>query len=234
MLLGIDIGGTFTDGAYLSRNGNVVTVKTLSTPEDRFVGGFFNVIEEIARRLGKTPAEVLRGLDRFTHGSTIAVNTIIEGTGAKVGMITTKGHRDVLKDMLGKGRVTGRTVNDYYNILLPKPKQIVPDELIVEVAERIDSIGEVVVELNEEEAEEAIRTLLRKGIEVLAVCFLWSFHNPDHELRAGEICREEYPEAYLSLSHEIAPILGEYLRFQTTTVNAYVGPIIRKYMTSMP
>jgi N-methylhydantoinase A len=222
MLLGIDIGGTFTDGFYIDKQGSKTEVKVLSTPQDMFVGGFFNCLEEIARNINQNETEILRTVQRFTHGSTIATNTVIEGTGAKVGMITTKGHRDVLKAMLGGGKSAGRPIDDIYNFLLPRPEPIVPDDLIMEVSERIDHKGEVIVKLNRKESEKAVKALIRKGIDTLAICFLWSFLNPAHEHEVEKIARDIKPDLFVSCSADVVPMIGEYQRFTATALNCMV------------
>jgi N-methylhydantoinase A len=232
-LLGIDIGGTFTDGVYIDEGGQQIVGKSLSTPKDNFVGGLFNCIEEIAKQVEKSPEELLKGLDRFTHGSTIATNTVIEGTGAKVGVITTRGHRDVLKDMLGRGRATGRPIDEVFFVLLPKPEQIVGDELLIEVSERSDHKGAVIVKLNEKEVENAVKTLIDKGVETLAVCFLWSFLNPAHEHRVREIALKIKSDLFVSCSCDVVPRVGEYQRFTATALNSMVYPKSASYIKTV-
>ena len=230
MLLGIDIGGTFTDAFYIDDKGTKKEIKVLSSPEDMYVGGFLNSIKETAKTLSLTPKELLSGLNRLTHGSTIATNTVIEGTGAKVGVITTKGHKDVLKIMLGRGRVTGQPIDEIYNFLLPRPEPIVPNNLIIEVSERIDQEGTVLVKLNEKEVEEAVKVLLEQGVETLAICFLWSILNPTHEHTAKGIASKVKPDLFVSCSCDVAPMLGEYQRFTTAALNCLVQPKSSNYV----
>jgi N-methylhydantoinase A len=230
MLLGIDIGGTFTDGVYIDRSGQRIVAKTPSTPQDGFVNGFLSCIESISAQLNKSPRELLQTVERFSHGSTIATNTVIEGTGAKVGMITTKGFPHVLKDMLGTGRVTNVPPEDFYNAILPKPEQVIPQELITEVTERVGRAGEVIVKLNEKEAEKAIRALVDEGIEALAVCFLWSFLNPAHEHRVKQIALKIKPTLFVSCSCDVIPRIGEYQRFVATALNCIVQPRSAAYI----
>jgi N-methylhydantoinase A len=233
MLLGIDIGGTFTDGFFADENGNKTEAKVLSTPQDMFVGGFFQCLEEIAAQNNLSVESLLKRVSRFTHGSTIAINTVIEGTGAKVGMITTRGHRDVLKAMLGSGKNAGRPIDDIYNFLIPRPAPIIPDDLIIEVSERVDYKGEVIVALNRKEAEKAVKTLLKKGIETLAVCFLWSFINPTHEKEVKEIALDIQPDLFVSCSCEVYPVIGEYQRFTATVLNCMVQPRSARYVDEL-
>lgn len=233
MLAGVDIGGTFTDGYYIDEKLNITTAKALSTPEDDFLSGIFNCIEELARGANKSPTELMRSVVRFAHGSTIATNAIIQDKVAKAGMITTKGHKDVLISQLGVGKYKGRPPEERLNPLNPKPPCIIPEELIEEVAERVDSVGEVVVGLNENEVEKAIDKLLNKGVEVIAVCFLWSFLNPSHELRVKEMINKIKPDMFVSCSHSVIPKLGEYQRFTAAVVNGMIHPILSAYMKGM-
>ena len=143
-------------------------------------------------------------------------------------MLTTKGVRDTIEVRRGM-----RELEYLYDYTYPQPEPLCPRELRMPISERVQADGSIVTAMNEDEVRAAVRGFKQQGVEAIAVCFLWAFRNPAHELRAAEICREEFPDAYLSLSHQIAPILGEYLRFQTTTVNAYVGPIIKRYMSAM-
>lgn len=233
MLLGIDIGGTFTDGFYADKQGNKTEVKVLSTPQDMFVGGFFDCLERVAEENGKTVEEILKTVSRFTHGSTIATNTVIEDMGARVGMITTRGHRDVLRAMLGGGKIAGRPIDDVYHFLLPRPEPIIPDHLIIEISERIDYQGKVLVELNRKEAEKAVKALIKRGIETLAICFLWSFLNPGHERALKEIALEIKPDLFVSCSSDVVPIIGEYQRFTATALNCMVQPRSAKYVDEL-
>jgi len=230
MLLGIDIGGTFTDGYYVDEKSKVTTVKALSTPEDDFVTGFFDCLEEIASRVGKNGNELTQGLARLVHGSTVATNAIIQDRLAKTGVITSKGHKDVLKEQLGRGRSMGRPADDCLKVILPKPEPIVPTELTEEVSERVDHKGKVIVGLNESEVENATRSLLDKGVEVIAICFLWSFLNPSHEVRAKEIVNKIKRDIFITCSHEVVPKLGEYQRFTATVINALVQPVTSAYV----
>jgi N-methylhydantoinase A len=233
MLLGIDIGGTFTDGFYADEKGNKTEVKVLSTPQDMFVSGFFSCLEEIARISGTGVDKLLDGVQRFTHGSTIAINTVIEDTGAKVGLITTRGHRYVLKAMLGEGKITGRPIDDVYNFLLPRPDPIIPDNLIIELSERVDCNGETLVDLDEKESVRAVKALLNKGIDTLAVCFLWSFLDPSHEQAVKEIALSIKPDLFVSCSSDVFPAIGEYQRFTAAALNCIVQPRSAHYVDEL-
>lgn len=225
--VGVDIGGTFTDLVAIDEEGNRTVIKTPSTPADQSIG-MVNALRQAAEKLGMNFSEFLGKVSRICHGTTVTTNAVIVRSGAKVGMLTTKGVRDIIEVRKGM-----RELEYLYDYTWPQPEPLCPRNLRKPITERIMADGSVVTPLNEEEVRGAVREFKTKGIEAISICFLWSFRNPSHELLAAEMCRQEFPEAYLSLSHVIAPVLGEYLRFQTTTVNAYIGPIIRKYMTSM-
>ena len=225
--VGVDIGGTFTDLVAIDENGNRIVVKTPSTPLDSSQG-MINALREAAERLSLDFREFLGKVSRICHGTTVSTNAVIVHSGAKVGMLTTKGVRDIIEVRKGM-----RELDYLYDYTWPQPEPLCPRNLRKPITERVEATGSVLTPLDEEEVKAAVREFKKKGVEAIAICFLWSFRNPGHELRAAEICREEFPEAYVSLSHRIAPVLGEYLRFQTTTVNSYVGPIIKKYMTAM-
>jgi N-methylhydantoinase A len=229
-LVGIDIGGTFTDCAIVDRAGKLLTTKVPSTPQD-FSRGMMAALDAGAQALGI-------GLDRFcreiaflSHGTTVGTNTIIQKKGAKVGLITTRGHEDAIHIMRGSRGFGGRDIRKVVHFPeTSKPQPIVPKRLIRGISERVDCFGEVVVQLNEAEAESAIRALLAEGVEAIAICFLWSFRNPAHELRVKEIVRKVKPELFVTCSFDIAPKWGEYERVTATALNAYLGPVMSGYL----
>ena len=225
--VGVDIGGTFTDLVAVDEEGNRTVIKTPSTPGDPSIG-MVNALREAAEAVGLDFSGFLGKVARICHGTTVTTNAVIVRSGAKVGMLTTKGLRDTIEVRRGM-----RELEYLYDYSYPQPDPLCPRQLRICIDERVQSDGSVYIPMNEDQVRDAVRKFKKQGIEAISICFLWSFRNQKHELRAAEICREEFPEAYLSLSHLIAPIMGEYQRFQTTTVNAYVGPTIRKYMTSM-
>jgi N-methylhydantoinase A len=219
--VGIDIGGTFTDFALL-RNGEWVLEKTLSTPEDRSLA----VMEGLARlavREGLALRDFLGRLGAIVHATTVADNTLIEGTGAVTGLLTTEGFRDELE--LRRG-----FKEDIWDVRLPPPPNLVPRRRRLGVPERVRFDGSVVKPLDEEATRRAIRRLARQGAESVAVSLLFSFVNPDHERRLGELLAEELPVAAVSLSHEVMPKAPEFERTSTTVVNAYVGPRVTGYL----
>ncbi|MFH0814427.1 MAG: hydantoinase/oxoprolinase family protein [Pseudomonadota bacterium] len=225
--VGVDIGGTFTDLVAIDEEGNRTVIKTPSTPEDPSLG-MVNALKLAAESLEIDFSEFLGKVSRICHGTTVTTNAVITRSGAKMGMLTTKGVRDTIEVRRGM-----RELEYLYDYTYSQPEPLCPRNLRIPIEERVQADGSVYIPLNEDQVRNGIKKFRKEGVEAIAICFLWSFRNPRHELRAAEICREEFPEAYLSLSHEVAPILGEYLRFQSTTINGYVGPIIKRYMTSM-
>lgn len=227
--IGTDIGGTFTDCVVVDGDGTITTGKAPTTPADRSLG-FFAAIEDAAEKLGLGTEALLARSDALVHATTTATNAMVEQRGARVGLITTKGHGECLSIMRGAGRSKGLDVDDL--LFLPgtsKPAPLVPAELIAEVPERVDYQGTVVVALDEDAVRAGIRRVLDAGAETLAIAFLWSLGNPAHELRAREIAQEVAPGVFVSCSHEVAPRVGEYYRFVATVMNSYVGPLMSEY-----
>jgi N-methylhydantoinase A len=229
---GTDIGGTFTDAVVLDEDGNSRVFKAPTTPQDRSVG-VLNVLEIAAASYGLDVRSFVAQLRYFAHGTTTATNALIERKGVPTGLITTVGFRDTLLLQRTMGSWAGMGDEFTHYSIRRNPEPLVPRRLIREVTERIDYKGQVLVALNEEELRAAIRDLVARGIEALAVCFVWSFVNPSHERRAGEIIRQEAPRLFYSLSHELVAVLGEYERTATTVINAYLGPTIRDYVNRL-
>lgn len=216
-----DIGGTFTDIAFVTDGGDVATRKVPSTPEDystAVVEGIKALMDEVAVPLDRL-AEVL-------HGCTVATNAILERKGASTAVITTKGFRDVLE--LRRIRMPR-----LYDALYVKPEPLSPRRHRLEVEERIDARGEVVTPLSTDDVMRAVEHIRRNGIEAVAVVFLHSYANPAHEVMAGEILRRELPDCFVSTSVEILPEIREYERTSTTVINAYVGPPVRTYIRAL-
>jgi N-methylhydantoinase A len=230
---GVDIGGTFTDAVVLDEEGRIHLGKRSSTPPN-FEQGFFDALEAAGEAAGVTLPELLAGTTHLLHGTTVATNVMVQMNGAKVGLITTRGHRDVLPMMRSIGRVKGRSVEEIVRLSASrKPTPIVPKSMIEEVDERVDSKGEVVVELDEDGAREAIRRLQEAGAEAFAISFLWSFINPAHELRVRELVEEVARGAFVSTSSELVPKWGEYERTAAVAINAFVGPATADYLNRM-
>ncbi len=220
--LGVDVGGTFTDLIYVDDEaGRILVHKVPTTPADPSQGTVQG-LREICDLAGTSPSE----LDQVFHGTTIATNIVIEHNGAKVGMITTEGYRDILHIARHKKPLNFSNYQD-----LPWQRYpIVRRRYRLTVPERILKDGTVLVPLDEDKAREQVRKLKQAGVEAVAVCFLFSFVNPEHERRVAEIVREEFPEAFLSVSSEVLPQYREYERFSTVCLNAYVGPKVAGYV----
>jgi N-methylhydantoinase A len=229
-LVGIDIGGTFTDCAIVDRAGRLLTTKVPSTPPD-FARGMLDALGAGAQALGVSLDDFCRDIAFLSHGTTVGTNTIIQKRGAKVGLITTKGHEDAIHIMRGSRGYGGRDIRKVVHFPeTSKPAPIVPKRLIRGISERVDCFGEVVVRLNEAEAEAAIRELLAQGVEAIAICFLWSFRNPAHENRVKAMVQQIAPELFVTTSVDIAPKWGEYERVTATALNAYLGPVMGGYL----
>src|ERR1700722_20946694 len=193
-LVGVDIGGTFTDCVAVDEEGRVTTAKSPSTPPD-FATGMIDAIGLAAARLGHSTEEFFGMIDTLSHGTTVGTNAIVQQRGAKVGLITTKGHNDVIHIMRGSRGVGRHDIREIVHFPdSHKPRPIVPKRLIVGVSERVDCLGNVVVPLNEAEVAAAARRLVAEGVEAIAVCFLWSFLHPQHERRVVEIVRSIAPK----------------------------------------
>ncbi|HEY8525733.1 MAG TPA: hydantoinase/oxoprolinase family protein [Acidimicrobiales bacterium] len=229
--IGIDIGGTFTDFVLVGdgeagdgeagAGGVTLLEKVSSTPADRSDAVMVG-LELLAGRLGLTLHELLQRTDAIVHGTTVADNTLIEMDGAVTGLITTEGFRDEIDLRRGYKE-------DIWDVRLPAPPPIVPRRRRVTVPERIAADGTIVTPLDEEAARAAIRRLGRQGVESVAVVTLFSFVNPVHERRLGELVAEELPGVSVCLSHEVMPKAPEFERTSTTVVNAFVGPRVTAY-----
>jgi N-methylhydantoinase A len=232
-LVGIDIGGTFTDCVIVDDRGKMISTKVPSTPQD-FAEGMMDALRVGAGELGLELGEFCRRITFLSHGTTVGTNTIIQSRGAKVGLITTKGHEDAIHIMRGSRGYTGRDIRKVVHFPeTQKPAPIVPKRLIRGVSERVDCFDEVIVPLNEAEAERAIRELVDAGVEAIAICFLWSFRNPRHERRVAEMVKAIAPNVYVTSSVDIAPRWGEYERVTATALNAYLGPIMTGYVARL-
>jgi N-methylhydantoinase A len=232
-IVGVDIGGTFTDCVVIDEEGRVTIGKSLSTPAD-FSQGALDATSDAARNIGLKNADALLSATHlFFHACTIGDNTLITRAGAKTGLIMTKGFGDSLHMMRGK-IAEGLTENEIaHRSALDKPEPFVPRKLVEEVPERIDYKGKELIRLKVEAAEQAVDRLVSKGVESLAVCFLWSIVNDAHEKQLADILRRKYPQVFLTLSSEVAPYLGEYERCATTVFNAYIGPKISSYLQNL-
>src|SRR5215469_6505571 len=233
LLVGVDIGGTFTDCVVLDAKGRTTATKCPSTP-DNFANGMLAAMGLAAERLGLSFEQFCRSVAVLTHGTTVGTNALLQRKGARVGLITTRGHEDAIHIMRGSRGVTARDIRKVVHFPeSSKPEPIVPKRLIEGVSERVDCFGDVVVQLNESEAGQAIRRLVDQGVEAIGVCFLWSFRYPRHELRVKEMIRDLAPRVFVSCSVELAPKWGEYERITATALNAYIGPVMAKYLGNL-
>ncbi|MFZ5713954.1 MAG: hydantoinase/oxoprolinase family protein [Bradyrhizobium sp.] len=223
--IGIDVGGTYTDLVAVDRDGNTVFAKSPTTPADQSVG-VMNGLEELASRLKMPRAEMLARTDRLVHGTTVATNALLERKGAKVALLTTEGHRDVIEMREG-------LKEDRYNLRIPPPAPLVPRQLRFGVRERVRPNGEVLIPLDQDSLGNAISAIRAAGASSVAVCFLHAYRNPAHEIATVERLKRELPELNVSRSSDVLPQIKEYERVSTTIVNAYVAPLVRRYLTNL-
>jgi N-methylhydantoinase A/oxoprolinase/acetone carboxylase beta subunit len=216
--VGFDVGGTFTDFVLQSPAGELTTAKRLTTypdPSEACLAG----LDDLLARAGTGWSAVAQAV----HGTTLGSNIVIERKGGNVGLVTTRGFRDVL--------IIGREKRyQVYDLQIEKAAPLIPRRLIVEVPERLRADGSVLLPLDEAETRRAVGALRARGVTSIAVCLLHAYANPAHERRVGEIIAEEAPDAAVSLSHEISPVFREYERTSTTVVNAYVMTAVRDYL----
>lgn len=225
--IGIDIGGTFTDIIAVDDAGKLWATKASSTPDD-FSCGVIDSLTALAETMKIDRAEMLSSVVEFVNGSTVATNAIAQWRGAKVGLLVTRGFRDVLRIARS---ARSREFDLHKQRALP---EIVPRNCIVEISERVDCNGRIVFQLDEGEVERVARTLVEEqGVESLAVAFLWSFQNTEHERRTGACIKRLYPNLHVSLSHEIHPVYREYERTVTTVFNSYVGVSVERYLQGL-
>ena len=223
--LGIDVGGTFTDAVCVDDGGRVTQAKAASTPADPSVG-VLDAVQTLAERLGIDSRALLAATSQIVHGTTVATNALLERRGARVGLLTTEGHRDVLEMREG-------LKPDRYNLRMPPPVPLVPRSLRLGVRERTRANGNVAVPLARTSLGRAIRALERAGVDSVAICYLHGYRNPGHELATREVVRRRLPRAYVSLSWDVLPQIKEYERVCTTVINAYVGPALDHYLTRL-
>jgi N-methylhydantoinase A len=214
MRIATDIGGTFTDLVALDQEGKVYTIKGDTTPPD-FEQGVIGVLEQS----GIDPA----GISAFIHGTTTIINALTERTGAKTGLITTRGFRDVLE-------IARCNRPDLFNMVFAKPKPFIPRYLRLELEERISADGEIIRSLNREELAKAAGLLKKEEVEAVAVCFINSYANDVHEREAATYLKELLPDVFVTASAQITREWREYERTSTVSLNAYVGPAASRYI----
>jgi len=218
---GVDIGGTFTDIVLLGDRGERYTKKVSSTVDDYARA----ITEGLSQLLAEIDGEA-RGIAELLHGTTVASNAILEHKGAKTGLITTKGFRDVLE-------IRNLRMPRLYDMSWTKPPPLVPRRLRVEVDERVNAQGGIDRPLDEASVERAVRFLVDESIEAIAVCLLHSYLNPAHELRVKEIVSRLAPDVTLCVSAQVLPVINEYERSSTTVINGYVRPIVERYLNRL-
>ncbi|HTY76631.1 MAG TPA: hydantoinase/oxoprolinase family protein [Candidatus Bathyarchaeia archaeon] len=223
MQIGVDIGGTFTDIVALDESGRLVLTKVPSTPRD-LLEGIAIAVRRVLAQAGAPAAAV----ERFIHGTTVATNAVLEQKGAVTAMLTTEGFEDVLE----LGRQKRSRMYDL-EMDTETPTFVAPRRRRLGVRERLDARGAVLVPLDEAQLRRQIIALRDNGVQAIAVCYLFSFVNPAHERRTREICREVAPEIIVSLSSEVDPTFREYERFCVTAFDAYLGPVVKRYLTGL-
>ena len=220
--VGIDVGGTFTDvTAFDEDQGELVAIRKYLSDPAQPAAVMEQITQELARDFGADSVSLI------LHGSTAALNTMLEGKGVRVGLLTTRGFRDVYE--IGR-QWRGEEV---FNIFAPAPKMLLTRDRIFEIRERIGAQGEVIEPLAKEDVTGAARKLVADSVEAVAVCFLFAYANPAHEQAAAEIIRTIAPDLYVSLSHEVNPEWREYERTASTVANAYIGPPVSRYLRTL-
>lgn len=219
--LGIDVGGTFTDFALWDSERSVAKlIKVPSTPSNQ-AEGIVHGIDELGCPLDE--------MERIVHGTTVGTNTILQGRGAKVGLVTTKGFRDLIEI----GRTQRLVSNSMFKPKFMRPKPLVPRHLRFEINERTFANGEIGKNVAPDELNEMTRRLVEEGVESVAICFLHSYRNPKNEREAGILLRNRFPSIPVSLSSEVIPEYREFERFSSTVVNAYLAPVMINYLDSL-
>lgn len=232
-VIGVDVGGTFTDAVLADESGTVLAAKAPSTPPD-YSDGVLDVIDGLAAQLGTSVEAMLAETHHVAHGTTSSLNALVMGNVPDVGFLTTRGHRDSIYIMNVEGRYLGSSPEALQNVLgQRKSHGLVPKRHALEVTERLDRDGNAIVALDEGEARTAVRTLLDDGIRAIAVSLLWSFRNPTHERRIRELVHEIDPDVFVSLSSEVSPRIREFARSSTTIMSTQIGPGLRDYLSTL-
>ncbi len=223
--IGIDVGGTFTDFLLTSEDGSSEIYKVLSTPEDPSIG-LMNGLSEMAKAKDTSLRKFIKDVTAIVHGTTVTTNAVLTRRGAKTGLLTTKGLRDALE--MRRGIREEQYNNRYTNV-----EPLVPRYLRFPVEERLDYKGDVVTALKKSDVLDAVKLFKKEGVEAIAICFMNSFANDQHESQTEKIIREYFPDSYLTVSSEFLPSIRFYDRISTTVLNSYVGPILKGYLTSL-
>ncbi|SNR67687.1 hydantoinase/oxoprolinase family protein [Puniceibacterium sediminis] len=224
--VGVDSGGTFTDVCMFNQDsGQIAVWKVSSTPDDPS-RGIAQGVEEGMSECAGAQGDPAAAIAYLGHGTTVATNALITQRGARVGLLTTEGFRDLLE--IGRQKRP-----DLYDLFASKPPTLVPRDLRFGLPERIMQSGDISLPLDEDAVRAAARSLKEAGVEAVAICFLYAFVNPAHEQQARRIVEQEMPDVFVCTSHEIAPEFREFERLSTATVNAYLGPIMHRYISRL-
>jgi len=223
--IGIDVGGTFTDVVCVAADGTTTLAKAPSTPADQSEG-VVNGLAVLAEALAVSLEALLAGTERIVHGTTVATNALLERKGARVAMLTSAGHRDVIE--MREGLKPER-----YDLRLPAAPALVPRRLRLPVAERLRADGSVEAPLDEASLHAAIAALQAERVEAVAIAFLHSWRDGAHERQAAAAVARALPDLYVTLSSEVLPQIKEFERFSTAAVNAYVGPVVGRYLARL-
>ena len=224
----VDIGGTFTDCVVMDASGDLRQFKSPTTPSNPS-DGLLNALGKAAVSYGESTDDFLKSVDVLVHGTTLATNTLLTLRGAKTGMLTTKGMRDILEIRRGIKPVD----ISLYNIFIPPNRPLIPRSRRLPVLERTLYNGEISEPLNEQDVIDAVNQLKEDDVESVAICFLHSYANPTNELRAAEIVKEVAPDMYVTTSFDTLPVWREFERFNTTAVGAFVGPVVTNYLNDL-
>jgi N-methylhydantoinase A len=230
--LGTDVGGTFTDLWARASDGRTRIVKVPTTPD--VIGGLLTALEQVAGAFDLGVEDFCRRVDHFGHGTTIGLNALLTGRAARTAVLTTEGFADTMEIGRMRRQVLGldeHEVSDYH--LRGRWSTLVPRARIREVRERVDSVGRVLIPLDEAQAREAVCEVIATGVDAVAICTLWSTREPAHERRLRELVQAVAPEVFVSVSHEVSPAVGEYARMTTTAANAALGPVMGRYLESL-
>jgi N-methylhydantoinase A len=229
-VIGVDVGGTFTDAVLDDDAGTVVAAKAPSTPDD-YSRGVMEALAGLAEQLAEPVEEMLGKTHHVAHGTTSSLNALVMGNVPPVGFLTTVGHRDSIFIMNVEGRYLGSSPDELQNVLgQSKNHGLIPKRHALEVVERIDRDGHVVVPLDEDSVRTAVNSLLAEGICSIAVSLLWSFKNPVHERRIRELIHAIDPGVFVALSSEVSPRIREFARNATTIMSSQIGPGLGEYL----
>ncbi|SEA86685.1 hydantoinase/oxoprolinase family protein [Variovorax sp. YR216] len=230
--IGTDVGGTFTDLWVAERGGRARVFKSPTTGD--VMTGVINAVHLAAEHFGKDFSAFCSSIERFGHGTTVGLNALLTGNGAKTLVLTTAGFGDTLEIGRMRRQTAGLSeleVGDW--MLHDRHGPLVSRDRVVEIVERIDANGQVLLALDEAAARETLQPWASRGVEAVAICTLWATTNPVHEQRLEKLVRELFPSAFVTLSHQISPVVGEYARMATTVANAMLGPIAGRYLSKL-